>query len=275
MLSHQQESSPTASSTLIAASDASSAVLLRLFGGIELFKQGQPITIRSGGKTELLLCHLGVSYRRRMARELLLEAIWPETDRALAGQSLSSLVYSLNRQVSDALDGAPLISSSDGYYRLHLEAGVWLDLERFESLSSGIDDGERQSDLNGSISAWRQAIDLYQGDLALGTTVQLLIERERLRARYMLLLARVADERYTNGDYTTALHYTSRLLACDPCREDAHRLAMRCHMRCGERAQALRQYRLCTDILRTEFDTTPEPATCDLYHQIRLDPQSV
>jgi DNA-binding SARP family transcriptional activator len=275
MLSDQQDTFPSVIGTLVAADDTPSPIIVRLLGGIELFKHGQAIAIRSGGKTELLLCHLGVNYRRRTARETLLEAIWPESDRSLAGQSLSSLVYSLNRQLSDALDGAPAIISGDGYYRLNLEAGIWLDLERFETLSSAVDDYERIDDKAAAINAWRQAIELYHGDLALGSTIQLLVERERIRSRYMLLLARMADDYYTRADYTIALHYTNRLLACDPCREDAHRLAMRCHLRCGERAQALRQYRLCTEILRAEFDTTPEPATIDLFNQIRLDPLSV
>jgi DNA-binding SARP family transcriptional activator len=143
MLSDQQDTFPSVVGTITAADDTSSPIIVRLLGGIKLFKQGQAIAIRSGGKTELLLCHLGVNYRRRTARETLLEAIWPESDRNLAGQSLSSLVYSFNRQLSDALDGAPAIISGDGYYRLNLEAGIWLDLERFETLSSAVDDYER------------------------------------------------------------------------------------------------------------------------------------
>jgi DNA-binding SARP family transcriptional activator len=64
-------------------------------------------------------------------------------------------------------------------------------------------------------------------------------------------------------------------LSIDPCREDAHRVIMRTHLRRGERAQALRQYRLCEYVLRREFDTAPEPQTIALYERIRIDPTSV
>lgn len=50
---------------------------------------------------------------------------------------------------------------------------------------------------------------------------------------------------------------------------------MRCYVRQGERAEALRQYRLCESVLRVEFDALPEPATTALFAQIRLDPGSV
>ena len=98
------------------------------------------------------------------------------------------------------------------------------------------------------------------------------MERERLRARYLTLLAHLADYHYGAGNHEVCLDYAWRLLACDPCREDAHRLIMRCYVRQGERAEALRHYRLCVDILRAEFKAAPEAATTTLFEQIRLDP---
>jgi hypothetical protein len=46
-------------------------------------------------------------------------------------------------------------------------------------------------------------------------------------------------------------------------------------MRSGQRAVALHQYQICVDILRKEFDTSPEAATTALFDQIRLQPESV
>ena len=63
--------------------------------------------------------------------------------------------------------------------------------------------------------------------------------------------------------------YLWRLLARDSCREDAHRLVMRCYVKRGERAAALRHYQVCADLLRVEFDASPEPATVALFEQIR------
>ena len=65
------------------------------------------------------------------------------------------------------------------------------------------------------------------------------------------------------------------MLAHDPCGEDAHRLVMPCHVRRGERAQALHHYGVYVDILRAAYATTPEPATVALFEQVRRDPGSV
>ena len=89
------------------------------------------------------------------------------------------------------------------------------------------------------------------------------------------MLASLAAYVCAAGDDAASLAYAQRLLQHDPCREDAHRLLMRCHLRRGERAQALHQYRVCVDLLRAAFGTTPEPATVALFEQVRLDPGSV
>ena len=111
---------------------------------------------------------------------------------------------------------------------------------------------------------------MYSGDLCGGDDVRLAVEREHLRAQHLTVLARLADHHYGRADYSGALDYASRLLSIDPCREDAHRLAMRCYVSRGERAQAMRQYRLCERVLHAEFGVAPEPATVALYDQIRL-----
>ena len=99
-----------------------------------------------------------------------------------------------------------------------------------------------------------------------------LVERERLRARYLLVLSRLADWQFSMVDYEGALELALDLLNHDPCREDAHRIAMRCFVRLGARSQAMRQYRTCRDVLAMEFDAVPERATESLYDLIRLDP---
>jgi DNA-binding SARP family transcriptional activator len=101
------------------------------------------------------------------------------------------------------------------------------------------------------------------------------VQRERVRALYLSLLGRLADQYFRECDYPAALEYALRLLSDDPCREDAHRLVMRCHVRLGERAQALRQYRVCQQILAAEFEARPEPLTSVLFDRVRLDPANV
>ena len=45
---------------------------------------------------------------------------------------------------------------------------------------------------------------------------------------------------------------------------------MRCYIVRGERVQALRQYRLCRELLQAELETKPEAATTRLYEAARM-----
>ncbi len=101
------------------------------------------------------------------------------------------------------------------------------------------------------------------------------IERERLRARHVNLLARLTDFYYAKGGYAACLDCAARLLKSDPSYEAPHRAVMRCNIKRGSRSHALRQNQVCRDILRAEFETEPERATRDLFDQIRRDPDCV
>ena len=60
-----------------------------------------------------------------------------------------------------------------------------------------------------------------------------------------------------------------RMLAVDPCREDAHRLLMSCYAHQGRIYQALRQYDLCCRMLRATLETGPADETVRLHRAIR------
>jgi DNA-binding SARP family transcriptional activator len=108
-----------------------------------------------------------------------------------------------------------------------------------------------------------------------GSEIRHLLDRERLRARYLEVLGRLAESHFQQGEFAGARDRALELLNNDPCREDAHRMVMRCGVRLGQRAQALRQYQTCAAILEREFGARPEPATTELYDLIRMDPLAV
>ncbi len=252
--------------------EATWPILICLLGNFRLLRAGEPVVWRNAGKLQSLLCNLALAGEQAVTREALLQSLWPDTDVRLAGQSLNNLIYTLRKTCGNQLDGASPVLSSDGYYRLNVEAGVAVDIGLFHATARFGQELARAGDQAGALSAYRAAIKFYRGDLCGGNSIPEVIERERLRALYLTLLAALADDAFAHQDCAACLEFTGRLLSIDPFREDVHRLIMRCHARLGERAQALRQYRLCENLLRTEFDAAPEPATRNLFDQIRLAP---
>jgi DNA-binding SARP family transcriptional activator len=153
-----------------------------------------------------------------------------------------------------------------------MEAGVGVDVACFDTWADAGDQQVRAGDLSSAAMSYRQSVCLYRGDLTVAPDVTSVLERERLRARFLSLLGYLADAHYRAGEYGACLEQAWCLLGQDPCREDAHRVVMRCYVRRGERAAALRHYLVCEQILHAEFDAAPEPATTALFDQIRLRP---
>jgi DNA-binding SARP family transcriptional activator len=251
-------------------------VLLCLLGNFRLLKRGLPVAIKSRGKTEALLTRLGLAPAHGVLREGLLTAVWPDSDLTLAGHALNTTVHRIRLLLGDALGGAPPVVLSDGRYRLNQEAGVRVDLSLFKALVAR-GDREAQVEPAAGVRSYSHAIRLYRGDLVErgDQPAHTFLERDSLRATYLTLLMRLSDYYFTVGEFGTCLAYALQLLGHDPCREDAHRLVMRCYVRRGERAQALRHYGTVRAILRAEFDAEPEPATTSLFEQVRLDPANI
>jgi DNA-binding SARP family transcriptional activator len=264
------------SADLALAVVAAKPVFICLLGSFRLLKAGAGVPVRSGGKTATLLSSLALRDRHSASREALIETLWPDADASRSGHALSSLVYALRQLLSDALAGASPIVYSGGAYELNIDAGVGVDIVQFDDLARTAERQLREGDTTAAVRYWRQAVALYHGDVCtVDDGVRTIVQRERLRALHLSLLGRLADQSFRKRDYAATLDYALRLLSHDPCREDAHRLTMRCHVRLGERAQALRQYRVCEQILASEFDARPEPATAALFEQVRLDPAGV
>jgi len=95
------------------------------------------------------------------------------------------------------------------------------------------------------------------------------LTRETLRVKYLDLLDRLARLLLEQDREGECIDVAQRILHQDTCREDAHRLLMRCYARQGRAHQALRQFDLCCRSLREAMGVNPSQATLDLYRSLR------
>lgn len=250
-------------------------VLICLLGSFRVIKAGVEVRMRSSSKTAALLSNLALGNHYRVSRQSLLSTLWPDSEQGRAAHALTSMIHALRESLGDALAGAGPVVYTAGAYGLNLDAGVGVDIAHFDALASAAERQLHAGDIASAVHSSLHAIDLYRGDVCSIDDLRVVVERERLRALHLSLLARIADQYLRQRDYAGALSYARRLLFHDPCREDAHRLVMRCHVRLGERAQALRQYQTCRQVLAAEFDACPEPLTDALYERVRLNPDGI
>ncbi len=81
-------------------------------------------------------------------------------------------------------------------------------------------------------------------------------------------MSRLADHYAQTGQARKGIRTCYRVLRKDPSHEESHRLLMECFVRLGQRGRALRQYKLCEQALRHEYDMAPSPETQALYRDL-------
>ncbi len=212
-------------------------------------------------KGRALLAYLALRPGESHSRDRLATLLWEDADEELARTSLRQALAALRKSLPADTHKALLADTE----------------------SVGIDPAMVSSDLHafrralnaGTRTSLQEAMTHYRGDLLDGFDARstafdewLTSERLTLRKELSDALNRLAELCSANGDSEGALTASTKLVALEPLNEAAHRRVMELHAKRNSYAEALRQYRVCRDVLRRELDVAPEPATEQLYREL-------
>ncbi|WP_328997734.1 winged helix-turn-helix domain-containing protein [Kribbella sp. NBC_00709] len=242
----------------------------QLLGSLEVQVNGAPVTSWNGQRGTSVLRYLLYRKQHACARDELLEEFWPDAPAAAARNRLQVAVSSLRRAFLD-VTALNVVEYADGAYRINPTLVVEVDVETFERGLSAAAAAERTHVQEEARKAYRHAIATYRGDFAADAPFEqwTLLPRESLRIKLVDALDRLSRIELTDHRTDDCIATAHRMLDIDPCREDAHRLLMRCYAEQGRTYQALRQYEFCAQILDTTIDASPAPDTIRLYDTIR------
>jgi len=239
-----------------------SAVRIRLLGGFELEFENQRTQRFPSRKARDLFAYLVLHRNSLHSREQLAGLFWGDVDDEHARRSLNTALWRA-RQMLPALhqDAAAqhVLRVTPREIGINNASKVWIDAAEFESRCAL---AEQSADREQQIALYAQAVSFYQGDLLPDCYEDwCIVERERLQYRYLGALSRLVRHHSAAGDHQLAIGYANRILACDPLREEVHRDLIRFHLAAGQTAAAVRQYRACEEVLRSELGTEPLPET--------------
>ncbi|MBL8287402.1 MAG: AAA family ATPase [Rubrivivax sp.] len=163
-------------------------------------------------------------------RQRLAQLLWPESEPALARNTLRQRLFQLKRQLgAAAVEGTTLLA---------LAAHVRHDLETSEEVLEGV-----QPLPGGEYDAW---LARRRG--------------ERRRQQQAALAARI-DAAERARDWHAALSLAQEMLARSPHSEAAHRRVMQLHYLAGDRSAALHAWERCRRMLADELAAAPSPET--------------
>lgn len=234
---------------------------LKLFGDVQL-RRGSDDDLALPRKAKLLLAYLALNSQTPQPRDKLAGLLWPDRAEEQARHSLRQCLFTLSKCAKEG--ESPPVHADRQLVALD-EKTVEVDVREFERLVT-----------LGTHEALRQAVLHYAGDFLADLSIEdepleawCAAERTRLRDACYEALANLTSYYADVANLDGAIETCQQLTRLDPLREDGHRTLMRLYRRAGRRAEAIKQYRHCVEVLRRELNVAPEDATIQLYREIR------
>jgi DNA-binding SARP family transcriptional activator len=248
---------------------------VHFFGHFELVCDSELMSLGRNGKALTILKYLLANRGRPVSQDHLMGWLWPDSNLKKARWSLNSAIHSLRKLLGRSPYSADVnyVLLEEGYYRLSPEVRVSTDVEEFDARYERGRHLQRTGEAAQASIEYEKAIELYRGDYLVEDLYEdwTMVERERLTNAYVDMLDRLAVHYLQNGQLRESVECCYRVLEKDRCHEDSYRLLIRCYSRMGQLSSAMRQYRMCEQILEQEYGTSPSPETRSLYTSLPRD----
>ena len=227
---------------------------LRLLGAGTVTLDGKPLEELATPRLQRFLAHLTLEPGVALSRSRLAFELWPDSTDGQARTNLRKLLHDLRQDLPDTdryldIEGQSL--------RWRRDAPADVDLVVFAEAIARDD----------PVTAAR----VYGGELLPGCYDDwTLRERDRLQTQAIGCVQCLMTGAAEAGDDLAVLEHARRLLRLDPLSEEAYRHSMQAYARRGDRAEALRVYHRCVEVLERELGVEPDAATRALYDAQRV-----
>ncbi len=223
-----------------------------------------------GPQGRFVLAHLVTERKRAVTQAELAEGLWPESLPASWTLALSAIVSRLRSRLAGVgLPRSHIIGNAFGCYQFTPPGETWVDVE---AALAGVDAAEGALVAGNPQAAYGPSLiatTILRRPFLPGHDGPWVDER---RAMLASSLVRAIDCRVdaliANRELVLALTHAREAVRLEPYRESGYRRLMRVLAANGDRAEAIRAYNQCRDLLEQELGVTPSAETESLYQEI-------
>jgi DNA-binding SARP family transcriptional activator len=240
-------------------------------GQFRVLQDDQNIEEWPSSRGKSIFKYLVAHHQLPIPKEVLMELFWPEAHPDAARNNLNVSIYGLRQALRKTHPDYLHVLFRDECYLLNPDMHTWVDAEEFVEHHETGQSLEQGGELIPALREYRVAESLYQGEFLEEDRYEdwLVPRRQRLQDDYLILLDRLSRLYLDQEDFAACAAACHKMLAVEPCREEAHRRLMRCYCRQGQPHLAIRQYHLCVEHLKEELDISPAKTTEVLHQQVR------
>lgn len=223
-----------------------------------------------GRQGRIAFVYLALRRHQTVQRDELIRAVWPDAAAAAPDTGLDPILSKLRGTLKTAglASGGSTIAVHAGTVALQLPSDAWIDIE---SAANALDEAEgalRRADTapwglaNAAVIISRRPF-LPDVEAPWIEAQRLTLRAVQLRALQCLVTISAA-----NREPLLAIQHAQEMVDLEPFRETSYQLLMRMHAAGGDRAEALRVFARCRELLREELGVSPSPQTEAVYLDI-------
>jgi len=217
----------------------------------------------AGRQGRLAFAFLAAEWHRPVSREELTSVVWPDEQPREIDVALSAILSKLRAALKKVgLAGSDSIEVRSGTIQMRLPADTWIDIAH---AANSIDEAEGALRAGDTRRAWGDAnvavIISRRPFLADEDAPWIEARRAKLRALVVRGLQALSQICAMNGEPALAVQHAAEVIELEPFRETGYRHLMRLHAQMGNRAEALRVFGKCRELLREELGADPSQET--------------
>ncbi len=258
--------------TLVSEYRARYNINIYTFGNFEVFIGPYKITSTDWKRPSVrdLFKFFVVNKNKLLPRDYIMESIWPGENPEKSHGKLRVYISLLRDVIEPWLlkdDKPSIIVYADGKYGLYIDE-VTLDTVVFENL---IKEATRTVDRKEAVVKLERAVELYRGDFLEDDIYSdfVYIERERLRNLYFQAVQMLVKFYSESGERGKMKVLLDKAFFVDPTNDNIVKSYINLLLESGERANAVKVFKLYERTLKKRYDIEPSPDIKSLLNNLK------
>ncbi|WP_158582890.1 BTAD domain-containing putative transcriptional regulator [Lysinibacillus yapensis] len=246
---------------------------LQLFGPFTMVRNHEEIIQDKEWKREKakeLFIYLFMNQHRYVSKEEIMNTLWPNSEEQSMNRDFK-VAYNACLKVIEptrlARDESAYIGRKQSMYQLHQNKAFTSDVDDFKRFAAR---GLEEKDPAIALEWLLKAASLYKGDLLedLSSIEWLTREREQLRRTNIMVIERIAQNYTRLKEFQSTIDWAEKLILLEPTWEEGYRLLMLAYYYQNNRAQAVKWYEKCVEVLDDELSIAPMETTNEIFDMI-------